>query len=159
MLPRGHRLRSNQEFQRVYRMGKSWAHPLAALHVIAQPGEQRFGISVSKKVGNAVVRNRVRRRIREILRAALPELKQGFDGVIVARSASAAADFAALTHALEELFRRSRLQREPEQSPDTPYTLPGGGRPGRPSRERGPRTVPSSASEGAREGAREGRQP
>jgi ribonuclease P protein component len=153
MLPSGHRLRSNREFQRVYRVGKSWAHPLAALHVMAQPGEQRFGISVSKKVGNAVVRNRVRRRIREILRAALPELKQGFDGIIVARSASAAADFAELSHALGELLRRSRLQREPEQPPDTPYTLPGGGRPGRPSRERGARTEqgPAAAGDGATE--------
>lgn len=155
MLPSGHRLRSNREFQRVYRVGKSWAHPLAALHVLEQPGERRFGISVSKKVGNAVVRNRVRRRVREILRAALPELKQGFDAIIVARSAAAEADFAALTSALEELFRRSRLRREPEQSPETPYTLPGGGRPGRPARERGSR--PASGTAGERGQA--GRQP
>jgi len=157
MLPRGHRLRSNREFQRVYRVGKSWAHPLAALHVMAQPGERRFGISVSKKVGNAVVRNRVRRRIREIMRAALPELKQDFDAIVVARSASADADFTALSHALSELFRRSRLQREPEQPPDTPYTLPGGGRPGRPSRDRGSQPTKGPAAVG--DGATEGRQP
>lgn len=157
MLPRGHRLRSNQEFQRVYRFGKSWAHPLAALHVMEQPGEQRVGISVSKKVGNAVVRNRVRRRIREILRAALPELKHGFDVILVARSASAEAEFSALSQALEELFRRSRLRREPEQPPETPYTMPGGGRPGRPSRERTPRLEKGSAAAG--EGGRKGKQP
>lgn len=157
MLPSGHRLRSNREFQRVYRVGKSWAHPLAALHAMPQPGEQRFGISVSKKVGNAVVRNRVRRRIREILRAALPELKQGFDGIIVARPASSEAEFTELSQALGELFRRSRLQREPEQPPDTPYTLPGGGRPGRPARDRGPRPQPGGTPAG--ESGREGRQP
>lgn len=145
MLPRGHRLRSNQEFQRVYRVGKSWAHPLAALHVTVQPGAQRFGISVSKKVGNAVARNRVRRRIREILRALLPETKLGFDAIIVARTASAEAEFAELSLAIAELFRRSGLRREPEQPSDTPYTLPGGGRPGRPSRNRGSRPDPGSA--------------
>jgi ribonuclease P protein component len=147
MLPRGHRLRSNQEFQRVYRVGKSWAHPLAALHVLPQPGERRFGISVSKKVGNAVVRNRVRRRIRELLRALLPETKAGFDAIVVARSASAEAEYAALSQALVELFRRAGLRREPEQPPDTPYTLPGGGRPGRPARDRGGRPESGAAAE------------
>lgn len=155
MLSREHRLRSNQEFQRVYRFGKSWAHPLAALHVLAQPEGRRFGISVSKKVGNAVVRNRVRRRLREILRAQLPALKRGFDVIVVARSASSDADFAALTQAMEELFRRSRLPREPEQPPETLYTVPGGGRPGRPSREREPR--PQKGSPPAGEGTREGK--
>ena len=142
MLPREHRLRSNQEFQRVYRVGRSWAHPLAALHVLPQPGAQRFGISVSKKVGKAVCRNLVRRRVREILRAALPELKCGFDAIVVARSGAADADFAALTEALTELIRRSRLLREPEAALDTPYTLPAGGRSGRPDGARGRGTTP-----------------
>lgn len=136
MLPREHRLRSNQEFQRVYRVGRSWAHPLAALHVAAAPGNQRFGISVSKKVGNAVRRNRVRRRLREIVRAALPDLRVGFDAVVVARAAAADAEFAALSEALSELFRRSRLRREPGEAPGTLYELPAGGRPPRPRPER-----------------------
>jgi ribonuclease P protein component len=148
MLPSEHRLRSNQEFQRVYRVGRSWAHPLAALHVLPQDSGQRFGISVSKKVGNAVRRNLVRRRIREALRAALPHLSRGFDVIIVARSGAAEADFQALSTALGELIRRARLLREPEAPPDTPYTLPAGGRPGRPEKPRGRGARPKAPTAG-----------
>jgi ribonuclease P protein component len=152
MLPREHRLRSNQEFQRVYRVGRSWAHPLAALHVMPQAEGQRFGISASKKVGKAVLRNLVRRRIREILRAALPELKPGFDAIVVVRTGAAEVDFAALSAALAELIRRARLVREPDAAPDTPYILPAGGRPGRPDGARG-RTPAQRAPAPARETA------
>jgi ribonuclease P protein component len=103
-------LRSNQEFQRVYRRGRSWAHPLLVLHVLPQPSGQRLGISVSKKVGKAVQRNLVRRRIREAVRAQAPAWKQGFDAVIVARTGAAGVEFWALSAALEELAKRARLK-------------------------------------------------
>ncbi|MFN3648419.1 MAG: ribonuclease P protein component [Armatimonadota bacterium] len=126
MLPRDHRLRSTREFQQVYRGGRSWAHPLAALHVHPRPSGLRMGIAVSKKVGKAVVRNRVRRRLREIVRALLPEWKQGFDAVLVARSAAAEAEFAELEAAVRELARRARLPREPDAAPDALYIMPAG---------------------------------
>ena len=131
MLPRDLRLRSNSDFQRVYRAGRSWAHPLLALHTLPQPEGRRVGISTSKKVGKAVRRNRVRRRLREIVRAELPEWKTGFDGVLVARAAAAEAEFSDLRAALQELARRARLYREPGDDPDTLYTWPAGGRPAR----------------------------
>lgn len=144
MLPREHRLRSNREFQRVYRVGRSWVHPLAALHLAPLSGNQRFGVSVSKKVGNAVQRNRVRRRLREVIRAALPDLRTGFDAVIVARAAAVDAELEALTQAVTELFRRARLVREPGEPLDTLYQLPAGGRP---PRSRGAQTPAGSARE------------
>lgn len=131
MLPRDLRLRAHSDFQQVYRSGRSWAHPLLVLHVLPRPEGRRIGISTSKKVGKAVQRNRVRRRLREIVRAALPDWKTGFDVVVAARSAAAEADFAALQDALQELARRARLLREPEAPPETLYTLPAGGRPAR----------------------------
>lgn len=131
MLPRDLRLRSNEDFQRVYRSGKSWAHPLLALHTLPQPEGRRIGISTSKKLGKAVRRNRVKRRLREIIRAELPQWKTGFDGVLVARAAASEAEFAALREAVQELARRARLYREPEAGPDTLYTWPAGGRPAR----------------------------
>jgi ribonuclease P protein component len=136
MLPRNQRLRANQDFQRVYRGGKSWAHPLMALNLLPQPGGQRVGISVSKKVGKAVERNRARRRIRELVRARLPGWRDGFDAVIVARAGSAEAPFSELGEALQELARRARLPRELSGDPDAPYTLPESGRPGTTSRKR-----------------------
>ncbi|HEU4754144.1 MAG TPA: ribonuclease P protein component, partial [Armatimonadota bacterium] len=100
MLPREHRLRSKQDFERVYRAGRSWAHPLMALHVVPRPAGRRFGISVNKRVGTAVIRNRVRRRLREILRARVAGWREGLDAVLVARSGAATAEFSELCAAV-----------------------------------------------------------
>ena len=67
----------------------------------------RFGISTSKRVGGAVVRNRVRRRIREILRADSARLRPGWDVLIVARPQSAAADHGALATSVDGLLLRA----------------------------------------------------
>jgi ribonuclease P protein component len=75
----------------------------------------RLGITVSKKVGGAVVRNRVRRRLREAVRLRLPQWRTGFDLVLVARTAAAEASFEALGTAIDELAKRGRLVREPEE--------------------------------------------
>lgn len=144
MLPESLRLRANREFQRVYGAGRSWAHPLLALHVLPRPEGQRVGLAVSRKVGSAVVRNRVRRRLRELVRAHASGWKSGVDIVLVARAAAAAAPYAALGTALAELARRSRLAREPEAAPGTLYTMPAGGRP--PRREA--RSLSRSAASG-----------
>jgi ribonuclease P protein component len=125
MLPPDRRLRSNRDFQRVYRAGRGWSHPLLSLQLLPQPTGKRLGISVSKKVGGAVCRNRIRRRIREIARAGIENWKDGFDGVVVVRPPAATADFAALTHALTELVGRARLVREPLEPQHTPFSLPG----------------------------------
>lgn len=131
MLPRDLRLRDNRDFQQVYRHGRSWAHPLLALHVLPRREGKRVGISVSRKVGKAAVRNRVRRRVREILRSRVGCWKSGFDGVFVVRQAAAGAEFSQLAEAVDELSRRARLPREPSDAEDAHYTLPAGGRPAR----------------------------
>jgi ribonuclease P protein component len=131
MLPRPQRLRSNQQFQRVYRSGRSWAHPLVVLHVLPRLSGKRVGVSVSKKVGKAAVRNRVRRRVREILRELLPAWKEGFEAVVVTRPAAADAAYGHLGEAIGTLGRRARLAREPDEALDTLYTVSGGGRPPR----------------------------
>ena len=78
MLPRCFRLKRQQDFHRVYRRGESRAYPAFVLHRKNNGGGKRFGFSVSKKLGNAVARNRVRRRLRPA----------GADYVFVARSAA-----------------------------------------------------------------------
>jgi ribonuclease P protein component len=128
MLTRDQRLCANRDFQRVYRAGRSWAHPLLVLHVLAQPEGRRVGISVSKKVGGAVCRNRVKRRLREIVRARIGDWKPGFDAVLVIRAPAARAEFADLIQALEQLAQRSHITREPEGDPDALYIVPTGGR-------------------------------
>jgi ribonuclease P protein component len=67
----------------------------------------RLGLTVTKKVGNAVERNRIRRRLRAAARAVLPQAgKDGFDYVVVARRASLTADFAELTGGLENTLKQ-----------------------------------------------------
>ena len=93
---------------------QSWAHPLLVLYVAPNDlGVTRVGISTSKRVGKAVVRNRVKRLIREAVRGLLPRVAPGRDLVFVARPAAAGADFEQVSGAVESLLRRARLlQRE-----------------------------------------------
>ena len=68
--------------------------------------ETRFGLSTGRKLGGAVVRNRVRRRLREALRAMAPSFQPGWDVLIIARPPVIGADFQALAGALQNLLRR-----------------------------------------------------
>ncbi len=87
-------LKRRAEFLRV-RGGLRWSTPALVLEAklrVASPdtgGEQagsaRFGFTVTKKIGNAVVRNRVRRRFKEAVRELLPQARTGFDYVVIAR--------------------------------------------------------------------------
>ena len=109
---RAWRLRANDDFQRVRREGRSWAHPLLVLVVAPgreSEGRSRVGITVSRRVGNAVVRNRVKRRVREVMRRRYPQIATGKDLVFVVRPYAARASYAALCEAIDSLLDRSRL--------------------------------------------------
>jgi ribonuclease P protein component len=81
------RLSRSAEFDRVYRQGRSYANRHLALYAFARAGESdtRLGLSVSRKVGGAVERNRVKRLVREAFAARRPALVGAHDVVIVAR--------------------------------------------------------------------------
>ncbi|MEG1790197.1 MAG: ribonuclease P protein component [Oscillospiraceae bacterium] len=90
-------LKKNYEFRRLYQRGKSFARPCLVVYFRRNGStENRLGITVSNKVGNAVTRNHVRRRLREIYRLSEAQLKRGLDIVIVARIRGANADYAVL---------------------------------------------------------------
>lgn len=80
----------------------------------------RIGFSVSKRVGGAVVRNRVKRRLREAVRGRLTLLPPGWDIVISARPAAANADYATLDAELGELLERARLVRHTRDQDSRP---------------------------------------
>ena len=79
-------LKRNSDFQRVYREGKSYANHYLVLYVLQNQTERnRLGISVSKKVGNSVVRHRMARLIRESYRLQEDMFNSGLDMVVVTR--------------------------------------------------------------------------
>ena len=94
-------LKENHLFRRAYSRGKTAADSRLALYV-RRNGQRanRLGLTVSTKVGHAVVRNRVRRRLREIYRLHEDGLARGCDVVIVARTRAASGDY----HRLEKSF-------------------------------------------------------
>jgi ribonuclease P protein component len=106
---RNQRLRSSADFVRTReRAARAWSHPLVVLYVADNElGRTRVGITVSGRVGNAVVRNRVRRRLREAVRARFERLRPGCDVLLVARPASAHATWAELSAALDSVLDRS----------------------------------------------------
>ena len=125
MLPRELRLRESRCFQAVYRRGRSWSNLPLVLHALARPEpEKRFGRVVGKKLGGAVQRNRVRRRLREACRTLVPQVPTGVDVVIVARVPAAAASLAELTVAMRSLFQQAGLWSE---DPADRYQMPAGG--------------------------------
>ena len=112
-LHKDRRLRKKTEFLTVQRKGKSWAHPLLILRAL--PNDQamsRFGFLVSGKVGNAVVRNRVKRRLKEI--AQREQAQSGWDMVFIARPGIVEAPFVQIRNTVHDLLRRARLGAPPD---------------------------------------------
>ena len=97
-LPKAARLSRRAEFQAVRNAGKSWHGKLMVLGALAHGGPEpaRCGIVTSRKVGSAVERNRVRRRLREIFRTHRPLLPAGLWMVVIPRRAAVGVSFAAL---------------------------------------------------------------
>ncbi len=109
-MKRKFRLTNATDFKRVRRFGKSYAHPLVVL--VISPNElqiSRFGVSVSKALGNAVQRNRVKRQLREIIRTELVQASSGWDAVVIARSKLAQASFSEIHDALDDLLVKAGL--------------------------------------------------
>lgn len=98
-------LRSREDFARLGCQGRTRSDRLLVVHYVANDRDHdRYGISTGRRLGGAVRRNRVRRRLREILRAVPPAGGRGLDILVVARPASASASFTDLRAALLRLL-------------------------------------------------------
>ena len=105
------RLVKTADYARVHSAGRSWALPLLVVRALPSGQETtRFGLSVGKRVGKAVVRNRVKRLLREAVRSIV--VKPGWDVVIIARAPSALASYQNVRAAVVEALRRARLLTE-----------------------------------------------
>ena len=94
-------VKENHEFRRIYRKGRSAVSPYLVVYCRKnRAGRSRIGYTVSNKVGHAVVRNRIRRRLREIYRLHERQIARGYDLVVVSRVRARTADY----HQLEAAF-------------------------------------------------------
>lgn len=117
-MQRRFRLTRSEDFKRVRRSGKSYAHPLVVL--IVQKSEQprlRVGITAGKTIGTAVHRNRAKRLLREAMRSLLPTTASHYDLILIARPSLAHASFEDTRQALLDLFQRARLLTPPPHEP------------------------------------------
>ena len=103
-------IKQNYEFRRMYARGKSGVSScLVVYYRKNRLGHNRLGITVSTKLGHAVVRNRVHRRIREIFRLSQGSMKQGYDIIVVGRTRAAKADYWELKRAFEKTCKKLDL--------------------------------------------------
>jgi ribonuclease P protein component len=104
-------LKENHLFSKAYRKGRCFSGKYIALYVMKDynKGAKRLGITVSKSRGNAVVRNRTKRIIREAYRVFHPFIKEGHIIVIVARQPSVGAHLSVVTSELEGLLEKAAL--------------------------------------------------
>ena len=106
-------VKENHEFRRIYRKGRSAVSPYLVVYCQKnREGRSRLGVTVSKKLGHAVVRNRVRRRIREIYRLNREKMLPGWDIIVVGRGRSVKGSYEKMNEAYLDCLRRLSLLRE-----------------------------------------------
>ena len=117
MLSKQFRLKKKYQFNYVYRVGKSVGGKLMVLYYCPSKNVNvKVGISVSKKIGHAVVRNRSKRRIREAIYPYLSTLKPNFNVIVIAKNAIVDASFDAIKSELNYLLKKAKLKDVNEKS-------------------------------------------
>lgn len=100
-------IKENKVFKKAYYKGKKEVSQNLVLYYVPNKDKTRVGITVSKKIGKAVVRNRIRRLVRESWRTFC--VREGYDVIIVARTVAAKNDFHSIKNSLFELLSKSEL--------------------------------------------------
>lgn len=112
MLAKQYRLKERGDFRRIYQRGKSLACPYFIMYYKHSSGQiSRIGLSASKKLGNAVCRNRQRRRMSELCRHNMQLFSPHTDYVFIIRNAIKKADYTQLEKALYDLFPKKEVKR------------------------------------------------
>lgn len=113
------RLTESAQFEKVYRQGTAFRGRLFAVHVFPnETGTARLGLSVSRKVGSAVVRNTVKRRVREIFRSRRGVVSGNVDFVVSARPAAGEASYEQLDREFARALRKLGVDGEPRSEGD-----------------------------------------
>ena len=108
-------LQKDRDFRKVYRQRNSMANRLLIIYIREnQEVYNRVGFTVSKKVGKATVRNRVKRRMKESYRKNHPSIKTGYDLVFIARDTTANSTMAEIESAMRHLLRKKKMIKKKE---------------------------------------------
>lgn len=105
------RIKKNREFQLIFKNGRSVANRQFVVYRYKKEGQAKFriGLSVSKKVGNAVTRNRIKRYIRQSFLELKDDVKNEYDYIIIARNQAATMDFHETKKSLQHVLRIARV--------------------------------------------------
>lgn len=115
MLKRINRLKKRYQFNYVYKSGEHFSGEHIVLYVVSSKTKNiKVGLAVTRKIGHAVVRNRVRRRLREIIKKQVPNLKQNYNIIVVARENVINASFEKLTNEFIKLIKKANLIKDEE---------------------------------------------
>ena len=103
-------IRKNSEFRAVYKRGKSFSNYLLVLYVYRSRSDfNRLGVSVSKKVGKSVTRNRIKRLIKECYRSNSDHINKGYDFVFIARNPAKGKNYKDIEKSIINLFNKAGL--------------------------------------------------
>lgn len=105
------RIKKNEEFQRVFKQGKSYANRQFVIYCLPKEGQREFriGLSVGKKIGKAVTRVQVKRYIRQVFLELRDDLRQDMDYVIIARMPAANLNYHETKKSLEHVLRIAKV--------------------------------------------------
>ena len=124
MLSKRYRLRSSLRIQQVRSSRPSWANRwLVLLKLSGEQASSRFAFSVSRRIGNAVTRNRVKRLLGESVRKQLPGIKGAWDIVLIARQPMGKASLPQVDSAVTDLLKQAHLLRAPDQDCTTETSM------------------------------------
>ncbi|WP_100374333.1 ribonuclease P protein component [Bacillus sp. FJAT-45037] len=113
------RIKKNEEFSSVFNKGQSVANRQFVLYSLKKEGQVNFriGLSVSKKVGNAVTRNRIKRYVRTVFQTYQEDLPINYDFVVIARHPVAEMDFHEVESSLKHVLKKSRFLKKKNHMP------------------------------------------
>lgn len=110
-LKKRYRIKNNREFQYVFKNGNSFANRQLVLYYIEKPGQRHFriGLSVGKKIGNAVMRNRIKRYLRQAFLELEDNIRPAYDIIIIARQPTKQMNFHDVKKSLMHLLFKKKL--------------------------------------------------
>ena len=116
-MQRKFRLTRSEDFKRVRRSGKSYAHPLVVL-IVQENGQPRVrvGVAAGRTAGTAVYRNRAKRLLREAMRTQIKNIASGLDLILIARPGLASATLDDTRQALLNVLQRAQVLHPPDES-------------------------------------------